>query len=103
MENVERIEPKKLLEEVRAFRLEKGMTWRKFAGLCGVSEAGLWKVAHGKVEASELTEYRIRKAIKNFDTDIPVEPSPSGNSGADENAKPSVDVFDGVAEVMNGQ
>ena len=65
MENVERIEPKKLLEEVRAFRLEKGMTWRKFAGLCGVSEAGLWKVAHGKVEASELlnTEFGRRLRI----------------------------------------
>tara|TARA_R110000824_G_scaffold32908_1_gene106079 strand:- start:10062 stop:10316 length:255 start_codon:yes stop_codon:yes gene_type:complete len=66
MGNMERIEPDKLLEEVRAFRLDNVLTWKFFAGLVGMSEAGLWKIAHGKTAASELTEHKIRKAIDGF-------------------------------------
>ena len=92
MDNVERIEPKRLLEEVRAFRLENDMTWRFFADLVGMSEAGLWKIAHGKVEASELTEYKIRKAIDNFDIE-----------DVGKNGKPLVEVLSDPVEAADGQ
>jgi hypothetical protein len=29
-----------------------------------MSEAGLWKIARGKVKAGELTEYKIRKKLR---------------------------------------
>lgn len=46
------------------YRLENNLTWRGFAKKVGMSEAGLWKIAKGKVEAGELTEYNIRKNLE---------------------------------------
>ena len=52
-----------LAEELIKHRLENDLTWRGFAEVVGMSEAGLWKIARGKVQAGELTEYRIRKKL----------------------------------------
>ena len=52
-----------LAEDLRDYRLENDLTWRGFAQRVGMSEAGLWKIARGKVKAGELTEYKIRKKL----------------------------------------
>jgi transcriptional regulator with XRE-family HTH domain len=57
-----------LAECLRNYRLENELTWRGLAKEVGMSEAGLWKIARGKVTAGELTEYKIRKKI---DLDLP--------------------------------
>ena len=49
-------------KELAHYRLEKQLTWRGFAKEVDMSEAGLWKIARGKVKAGELTEYRIRRS-----------------------------------------
>jgi transcriptional regulator with XRE-family HTH domain len=53
-----------LAEDLVKHRLEKELTWRGFAKEIGMSEAGLWKIARGKVKAGELTEYKIRKKLR---------------------------------------
>ena len=57
------MEPITLAEVLTIYRLENNLTWRGFAKVVGMSEAGLWKIAKGKVEAGELTEYKIRKSL----------------------------------------
>ena len=53
-----------LSRELVRYRLENNLTWRSFAERIGMSEAGLWKIARGKVQAGELTEYKIRKMLE---------------------------------------
>ena len=65
-----------LAECLRNYRLENELTWRGLAKEVGMSEAGLWKIARGKVTAGELTEYKIRKKIdlnvvECLDVDVP--------------------------------
>tara|TARA_R110000824_G_scaffold8899_3_gene40414 strand:- start:21475 stop:21747 length:273 start_codon:yes stop_codon:yes gene_type:complete len=47
------------------YRLENNLSWREFAKVVGMSEAGLWKIAKGKVQAGELTEYKIHKNLSH--------------------------------------
>lgn len=47
------------------YRLENNLSWREFAKVVGMSEAGLWKIAKGKVQAGELTEYKIHKSLSH--------------------------------------
>ena len=52
-----------LANDLKNYRLENDLTWKGFAEVVGMSEAGLWKIARGQVRAGELTEYKIRKKL----------------------------------------
>ena len=52
-----------LAQRLAEYRLENNLSWRAFAEVVGMSEAGLWKIAKGKVQAGELTEYKILKSL----------------------------------------
>tara|TARA_R110000824_G_scaffold18243_10_gene72641 strand:+ start:5734 stop:5967 length:234 start_codon:yes stop_codon:yes gene_type:complete len=72
----ERDKMSELAEDLRQYRLENNLTWRGFAKVIGMSEAGLWKIARGKVTAGELTEYNIRKKLELITNDEKSEPEP---------------------------
>jgi hypothetical protein len=55
--------PVGLAEELRADRLERRLTWPKYATLLGVKLSTLHKIAMGVHKPTELTEAIIRDTI----------------------------------------
>ena len=59
-----------LADAVRRYRLENGLTWKALGEKVSTESRGgtispttLWKIAHGQVQAHELTAHRIRVAL----------------------------------------
>ena len=59
-----------LADDVRQYRLENGLTWKALGEKVSTESRGgtispstLWKIAHGQVQARELTAHRITVAL----------------------------------------
>ena len=52
-----------LVTDIRQYRLDNALTWKRLSDLIGISDSAIWKISHRKVTPTELTTHRIRQAL----------------------------------------
>ena len=65
MKKSKKTHPDQLLRELRDYRLRYGLSWKEFAAEIGISPTALWRIAHGRVVAAELSEHKIRRIVED--------------------------------------
>ena len=65
MGKLKKTHPDQLLRELRDHRLRYGLSWKEFAAEIGISPTALWRIAHGRVVAADLSEHKIRRIVEN--------------------------------------